>query len=507
MAKTMLVTSFEPSDRLYKRPLDLAILVLAHIVLLPAWVVLWTLIPLAIWLEDRGPVFYRQKRMGRHGKVFTLLKFRSLVPNADQTVRSWEVPQGSVVSRVGRVLRSTAMDELPQVLSILKGDMSFFGPRAMPVDEYHEFVKKLPELRRRLSVRPGLTGLAQVRAQASRDNARKLRYDLEYIECMSLWLDLKLLVTSLWNTLLGRWETPRADEAGYSRGRSHAHNPQEPSREVLPGNCNWARNSTPGMEARRVLKNRGRLAYAPVILRKLKSRAFERPSKREMELNLLWLDDVSEEFEPLAKALDADLWSESRAFGKRLRECAERKLRELDVHFGGGGYYELLYFITRHLRPRVVVETGVAAGFSTQAFLKAMEVNHQGRLHSSDFPYIKQFRLENYEQHIGILVEEKLRGRWELYLEGDRKNLPRIVAKVPEIDIFHYDSEKWYSGREFALSTISEALVNDGIIIMDDIQDDSFFRDYVEGAGWPWNVFKYSGKYVGALGIRRLSRR
>ena len=223
MAKTMLATSLKATDRLYKRPLDLVILFVAHVVLLPVWFVLWTLIPLGIWLDDRGPVFYRQKRMGRQGRVFTLLKFRSLVPNADGTIRPWEVPQGPVVSRIGKVLRSTGLDELPQVLHILKGDMSFFGPRAMPVDEYEKFAKMLPQLHRRLSVRPGLSGLAQVRAQASRDIAQKLRYDLEYIERMNPWLDLTLLVTSVWNTLLARWETRSGEKARPGQTQGHTH--------------------------------------------------------------------------------------------------------------------------------------------------------------------------------------------------------------------------------------------------------------------------------------------
>ena len=209
----MLATRFQVKDRRYKRPLDLAILAIAHVVLLPALVTLWVIIPLAIWLEDRGSVFYRQKRMGRTGKTFSLLKFRSLVPNADRMVRPWEVPNGHVVTRVGRILRSTALDELPQVLSILKGDMSFIGPRAMPVGEYEQSLKKLSELERRLSVRPGLTGLAQVRAKASRDNAVKLRYDLEYIEHMSPRLERTLVIRSAWNTLLGRWET-RCEKKG-----------------------------------------------------------------------------------------------------------------------------------------------------------------------------------------------------------------------------------------------------------------------------------------------------
>ena len=255
------------------------------------------------------------------------------------------------------------------------------------------------------------------------------------------------------------------------------------------------------MEAYRVLSNLAKPAYVPVILGKMKSRVFERVGRREAALNLSWLDMVSEEFEPLAKLLDANLWSESKAFGKDLRACAERILGELDVQFGGGGYNELLYFFTRYFKPRIVVETGVAAGFSTQAFLEAMQINSQGRLYSSDFPYVRQFQVENHEQYIGILVQQELRERWELYLEGDRRNLPQIIAKVPEINIFHYDSDKRYSGREFAISVIDKALANDGIIVMDDIQDDSFFHNHVGGVSRPWKVFRYEGKYVGVIGM------
>ena len=255
------------------------------------------------------------------------------------------------------------------------------------------------------------------------------------------------------------------------------------------------------MEAYRVLKNLGKSPYASVILQKMKSRVLERASRREIELNLSWLQAVCEEFEPLAKLLDADLWNESKVFGKELRVRAEIILTGLNVRFGGGGYYELLYFITRHFEPLIVVETGVAAGFSTQAFLKAMHMNGRGRLYSSDFPYVRQFRLENHEQYIGVLVQQKIRERWELFLEGDRKNLPQIVSKIPGINIFHYDSDKRYSGREFAISVISKALAQDGIIVMDDIHNDSFFHDYVGEASRPWKVFRYEDRYVGMIGL------
>jgi len=189
----------------YKRSLDLAILVLAHLMLLPVWVGLWTMIPLLIWLEDRGPVFYPQARVGKDGKVFTLLKFRSMVPGAERKGPAWTTTSDPRITKVGKLLRKTALDELPEILSIWKGDMSFVGPRALAVDEQHQLEKEIPNFRHRTSVKPGLTGLSQVYNVT--DNAvDKLKYDLEYIEGANLWLDLRLMVLSVRNTLLARWD-------------------------------------------------------------------------------------------------------------------------------------------------------------------------------------------------------------------------------------------------------------------------------------------------------------
>jgi len=112
----------------YKRGFDLTILVIAHCLLLPLWLILWTAIPLIIWLGDRGPVFYKQKRVGRDGDVFTILKFRTMVPEADRMGPSWTTVGDPRVTRAGRILRRTALDELPEILSIWKGEMSLVGP-------------------------------------------------------------------------------------------------------------------------------------------------------------------------------------------------------------------------------------------------------------------------------------------------------------------------------------------------------------------------------------------
>lgn len=200
-----LVIMSEVKDRSYKRPFDLLILILAHLLLFPVWVVLWMLIPLCIWLEDRGPVFYVQQRTGRNGRLFTLVKFRTMVSRPAHVGLPWTFDNDSRITRVGRLLRSTALDELPQVISMWKGDMGVVGPRALSAREQRLIERDMPEFRERLRVRPGLTGPAQI--YDSFDDAEiKLRYDLEYIEGMNPWLDIKLLLLSLRNTLMGRWD-------------------------------------------------------------------------------------------------------------------------------------------------------------------------------------------------------------------------------------------------------------------------------------------------------------
>lgn len=195
----------EARGTLYKRPLDLAILLAAHLALAPVFLVLWAVIPLLVWVEDRGPVFYRQHRPGKGGRLFTILKFRTMVVNADKIGPAWTQDKDPRVTRVGKVLRRTALDELPSILSIWKGDMSFVGPRALPVKEQQLLEQQIPGFAGRLNVRPGLTGMAQV--YDLKDEApTKLRYDLEYIRCMNLLLDVKLILMSARNTLMGRWD-------------------------------------------------------------------------------------------------------------------------------------------------------------------------------------------------------------------------------------------------------------------------------------------------------------
>ena len=138
----------------YKRWFDVSVLVLAHLLLIPLWVLLWTVIPLLIWLEDRRPVFYRQQRMGKDGKPFSLIKFRTMVVDAKDHGPARTTDADPRVTRVGRILRRTALDELPEVISIWKGNMSFVGPRALDLDEQRFLEELMPGFEKRLKAMP-----------------------------------------------------------------------------------------------------------------------------------------------------------------------------------------------------------------------------------------------------------------------------------------------------------------------------------------------------------------
>jgi lipopolysaccharide/colanic/teichoic acid biosynthesis glycosyltransferase len=169
---------------------------------------LWVLASLAIKLEDGGPVLYRQMRIGEGSRFFYVLKFRSMVLDAErQSGPVWAEENDKRITRIGRVLRATALDELPQLVNIFKGDMSFVGPRPERPEFVHEFCQEIEGYDDRFQVRPGLTGLAQIYGQYDTPARDKLRYDLLYVKNQSIWLDLKLIGISFWITFRGKWQT------------------------------------------------------------------------------------------------------------------------------------------------------------------------------------------------------------------------------------------------------------------------------------------------------------
>lgn len=184
----------------FKRPLEAAA---AAALMLPA-AAFFPFLAAAIWLEDRGPVFYSQARVGRGGRTFRIHKLRTMRVNAEANGAAFAEHGDPRVTRVGRFLRASRLDELPQLWNILKGEMSFVGPRPERPEFEAELAKTMPLFPVRHLVRPGLTGWAQVNAPyaASKDDhAKKLRHDLYYLKHQSLMLDLAILLRTIYSVL------------------------------------------------------------------------------------------------------------------------------------------------------------------------------------------------------------------------------------------------------------------------------------------------------------------
>ena len=193
-----------------KRALDLVLSGVGLVVSAP----LWAMIAAAIKLEDGGPIFYSQPRVGTGGRSFEAMKFRSMVPHAEQDVGPVQaIADDPRVTRIGRVMRATALDELPQLWNIFRGDMSFVGPRALRPEEIEVDamgaripLEAIPGFAERITVPPGLTGIAQIYARRDVSRRQKFRFDRLYIRRQSLLLDLRLILVSFWITFRGTWE-------------------------------------------------------------------------------------------------------------------------------------------------------------------------------------------------------------------------------------------------------------------------------------------------------------
>ena len=171
---------------------------------------LMVLIAVAIKLDSRGPVFFIQKRAGLGEKTFRLVKFRTMHPieSTSDTERSvWGRDSTARITRIGRILRKLRLDELPQFINIIRGDMDLVGPRPEMVDNVKTMTEQIPYYSLRMGVRPGLTGWAQVRhgySVSQEDVTEKMRYDLYYIKHMSVWFDIKILIDTVKIVLLGK---------------------------------------------------------------------------------------------------------------------------------------------------------------------------------------------------------------------------------------------------------------------------------------------------------------
>lgn len=217
-ADELVTIDLEPwdwEDRLLKRGFDIVFALTGITLFAPFFV----LIAFAIKLDGPGPVFYGQTRTADLGGTFDVLKFRTMMPDSE-SASPVDDEANDRITRVGRLLRKSHFDELPQLWSILTGDMSVVGPRAAWTDEEALLEKEAIEWRKRWFVKPGLTGLAQVNEVSSTNPEQKLRYDLEYIRRQSFWFDTKIVIRQIWNAakdvyILLRGGDPESEESLY----------------------------------------------------------------------------------------------------------------------------------------------------------------------------------------------------------------------------------------------------------------------------------------------------
>lgn len=207
-----------------KRLLDIMFSFIGIVVASPVLAI----VALAVKLDSKGPVIFKQERLGKDGKVFLIYKFRSMCVGAEKMGSGQYSFKGdSRITRVGKIIRATSLDELPQFFNIIKGDMSFIGPR--PTLTYHPW--KLEEYtdfqRRRFEVRPGITGLAQVNGRKKIDWVDRIKYDVEYVDNMSLALDCKILFKTVVNVFMmkdNRNDGKTANESGDNDVKADVYN-------------------------------------------------------------------------------------------------------------------------------------------------------------------------------------------------------------------------------------------------------------------------------------------
>ncbi|HEX9666340.1 MAG TPA: VanZ family protein [Thermodesulfobacteriota bacterium] len=193
----------------FKRIFDFTISFLGFLFSLP----IWLFVIFIIWLEDPGPIFFIKTCVGKGGKSFRQLKFRTMIKNAERNTGP-VLAQGTDPRflRIGNILRKTALDELPQLLNILKGNMSFVGPRPQRTILVHKYLGEIPKYALRHTVKPGLTGIAQLYGHYYVTPRQKLRFDLIYLRKRGFWFDLKLFIYSFIISLGGGWQNSGSND-------------------------------------------------------------------------------------------------------------------------------------------------------------------------------------------------------------------------------------------------------------------------------------------------------
>jgi len=185
----------------FKRILDLFFGILLFMLFIPLFII----VPVIIRIDSKGKVLFKQKRLGKDGKEFWIYKYRSMVEGAEKKGSGVYSFKGDArVTKVGKFIRKTSIDEIPQIVNIIKGEMSFIGPRPTltyhpwKLEEYSDFQKQ------RFAVRPGIAGLAQLKGRKEVDWSKRIEYDIEYIKTISVFLDMKLMLITVFRVLAMR---------------------------------------------------------------------------------------------------------------------------------------------------------------------------------------------------------------------------------------------------------------------------------------------------------------
>jgi undecaprenyl phosphate N,N'-diacetylbacillosamine 1-phosphate transferase len=198
--------------RILKRGLDILVSLSALIVLSP----LWAVIAIAIKLESKGPAVFKQERAGQNGKPFIFYKFRTMKVDADPFGPSPKSSKDKRLTKVGRMLREYSLDELPQFVNVLLGDMSLVGPRPLYLSQIAEWNQRQ---KKRLSVKPGLTGLAQISGRGEITREEKLELDVKYVETASFFVDARIMLRTVGHVLKRRGiYEKRYSRTEYTRG-------------------------------------------------------------------------------------------------------------------------------------------------------------------------------------------------------------------------------------------------------------------------------------------------
>lgn len=185
-------------NQILKNVFDYMVAGISLILLLPIFVIIGILIK----IDSKGPIFFKQERLGRNGEVFKIYKFRTMVNDAEKKGAGIFISEGdSRITKIGNILRKTSLDELPQFINIIKGEMSFVGPR--PPVIYHPY--KIEDYsiykKRRFEVKPGITGLAQVTGRNSLTWDERIEYDIKYVDMINFILDIKILFATIFKVL------------------------------------------------------------------------------------------------------------------------------------------------------------------------------------------------------------------------------------------------------------------------------------------------------------------